>query len=198
MWQSGGTTTYTLIYRAGTGGTIDGATTQEVAAGESGTAVSAGVEDAAATFAHWSDGLATATRTDSNVQSDLTVQAAFHSTDGASLDWYTAHGIAPESGETWADVDDRPVPAKGTTLLHENIADTDPSDTNDVFRFLMIDPGPPSTVQFRPGSTARDYTLQATTNLTGGVWTNVPGQGPRPGEGESDTMIDTNTAPASK
>ncbi len=67
---AGGATTYTLIYRAGTGGTISGVATQEVAAGKSGTAVSAVVEDTAATFARWSDGNTTATRTDTNVQSD--------------------------------------------------------------------------------------------------------------------------------
>lgn len=63
-----GEVTYTLIYRAGTGGSIDGVATQIVAAGESGAAVSAVVEDAGAVFGRWSDGNPDLARTDTDVQ----------------------------------------------------------------------------------------------------------------------------------
>ena len=132
---------------------------------------------------------------DTNVCANLSVTALFSSTGGADLDWYAARSIVPESGEGWADVDARAVPSKGTTLLHENIADTDPNDPDDTFRVIAIDTGPPLTVTFRPGSAVRDYTLLYTDSL-GGAWTNVPGQGPRPGVGGSDAMSDAVAAPA--
>ncbi len=193
----GGAVTYTLIYRAGTGGWIGGVATQEVAAGASGSAVTAVVENASAVFRRWSDGRADNPRTDTNVQASLTVQAAFRSTGGADLDWYAARGIAPGGGEDWADVDARAVPAKGTILLQENIADTDPTDTNDVFRVTGVQRGPPVTVHFQPGSTGRVYTFQYSGNLPAGdSWDTVPGTTPRPGVGGQDEMSDTNRPPA--
>ncbi len=188
-----GTVTYTLIYLAGTGGRIDGVATQVVAAGESGTAVTAVPEDAGAVFGLWSDGRADQTRTDTNVTADLTVNARFQSEGGADINWYNARGITPAGDETWADVDARAVPAKGTTLRHENIADTNPDDPDDTFRILSIEPGPPPVVIFRPGSTGRVYRLVGRMDLVDGPWTNVPGAGPRPGGGEAtDTLSDTN------
>lgn len=196
-----GTFIYTLIYRAGTGGSVDGqpVVTQQVAAGESGTAASAVVEDTGADFRRWSDGNTDATRTDTNVQADLDVTAQFRSTGGADLDWYSARGIAPDGGETWADVDARPVPAKGTTLREENLADTDPDDPDDRFEILAIDPGPPPVITFRPGSTNRLYTLHTIDDLVSGIWTNVPSAGPLAGQGEGpsrqDTLTDENDPP---
>ena len=66
----------TLTYAAGTGGSITGETSQTVLYGESGTAVTA-VPDEGYEFVRWSDGVTTATRTDSNVTSDITVTAEF-------------------------------------------------------------------------------------------------------------------------
>ena len=191
-----GEVAYTLIYRAGTGGAIVGAATQQVAAGASGTAVEAVASAGGAAFHAWSDGRATAARTDTNVQANLNVLAMFRSTGGADLDWYAARGLVPGGGETWGDVDARAVPAKGTTLLRENLADTDPDDPNDVFRVTAVSNGPPLTIRFQPGSTGRVYTLQFATDLVGGTWSNVPGQGPRPGAGGPDMLVDTNALPA--
>ncbi len=199
---SDGIVTYTLIYRAGTGGSISGLSvvTQQVAVGESGTAVSAVAEDAGAVFGRWSDGTPDATRTDTNVQDDLDVSAQFRSTGGADLDWYSARGIAPEGEETsWTDVDARPVPGKGTTYRQENLADTDPSDPSDRFEIIAIESGPPPVITFRPGSTDRVYILRAIDDLVTGIWTNVPGAGPLRGRGDSpdreDTLIDENDPP---
>jgi YD repeat-containing protein len=195
----GGATTYTLIYRAGTGGAIIGAATQQVAAGESGTAVSAVEDDASAAFHAWSDGYTNPARTDANVRDNLDVTARFRSVGGADLDWYSARGIAPEPGEDWSGVDARAVPEKGTTLRQENIADTDPSDPSDRLEVLAMEPGPPPRITFRPGSTNRLYTLRAMEDLISGVWTNVPGAGPRVGAGTGengqDTLVDENDPP---
>ncbi len=198
-----GEVTYTLIYRAGTGGSVDGlaVVTQQVDRGDSGVPVSAVAEDAGVVFRRWSDGVTDPARADTNVQADLDVTAQFRSAGGADLDWYAARGIAPQGDETsWADVDARPVPDKGTTLREENIADTDPDEPSDRFEILAIDPGPPVTVTFRPGSTGRVYTLRATGDLVSGSWAGVPGVAPRAGEGEApgraDMLADPNDPPA--
>ena len=194
-----GGTTYTLIYRAGTGGSIAGVATQMVAEGQSGTPVTAVVENASAVFHGWSDDSEANPRTDAEVMADLTVIASFLSQGGADLDWYAARGIAPEGGEDWNDVDARIVAGKGTTLRHENVADTDPGDTNDLFRVLSVSNGPPLTVQFQPGSTGRVYTFQYTDDLEDGdSWTTVPGTEPRPGVGGVDGMGDGNPPPAKR
>lgn len=190
----GGAVTYTLIYRAGAGGWIGGMATQEVAAGANGSAVTAVVENASAVFHAWSDGRADNPRADTNVQANLTVQAAFRSAGGADLDWYAARGIAPGGGEDWSDVDARAVPAKGTTLLHENIADTDPNNTNDVFHVTDLTRNSPVTVHF-DSSTGRVYTLEGAGNLVDGPWMDIPGGGPRSGAGGADSAQDTNEPP---
>jgi hypothetical protein len=67
---------YHLTYTAGVGGTISGAGSQTVASGESGIPVTA-VAGVGYHFVSWSDGLASAARTDSNVNADLDVSASF-------------------------------------------------------------------------------------------------------------------------
>jgi len=67
---------YTLTYNAGPNGSISGTTPQTVAHGGSGSAVTA-VPDAGYYFVSWSDGVLTASRTDTNVMADLTVTASF-------------------------------------------------------------------------------------------------------------------------
>lgn len=70
------TTQYQLSYTAGTGGTITGEVTQTVDEGKDGSAVTA-VANSGYVFVKWSDGLTTATRTDKNVQKDISVTAEF-------------------------------------------------------------------------------------------------------------------------
>ena len=181
---------YTLRYYASTGGSLSGETWQTVLHGADGSGVEA-LPEAGALFHQWSDGRADNPRLDTDLRTGLDVTALFRSTGGADLDWYAARGIAPEPGESWADVDARPVPDKGTTLRYENIADTNPDDPSDRFEILAIDPGPPVVVTFRPGSSERVYTLHAIDDLVSGVWTNVPGAGPRAGEGEGPVREDT-------
>jgi hypothetical protein len=67
---------YFLIYYAGAGGTITGATPQTIATGGSGTAVTA-VADEGYCFANWSDGSTDNPRTDADIQHHLTVTANF-------------------------------------------------------------------------------------------------------------------------
>src|SRR6185503_12957409 len=66
----------TLTYLAGANGSISGTTPQSVTYGGNGSAVTA-VADPNYHFVSWSDGVLTATRTDTNVQGDITVTASF-------------------------------------------------------------------------------------------------------------------------
>ena len=67
---------HTLSYSAGANGSLSGNTSQTVAHGADGTPVTA-VPDAGYHFAGWSDGATANPRTDTNVQSDITVTANF-------------------------------------------------------------------------------------------------------------------------
>src|SRR6185369_14792726 len=82
---------FTLTYLAGANGSISGTTPQTVNQGSDGTAVTA-VADAGYHFVSWSDGGLTATRTDTNVQADLTVTASF------AINQYTLTYLAGANG----------------------------------------------------------------------------------------------------
>jgi hypothetical protein len=84
------TSTYTLTYNAGVNGTLSGSTTQVVASGGSGIAVTA-VANQWFQFAGWSDGSMANPRTDTNVTQDKTVTANF----------VTASAIQPCNGSTF-------------------------------------------------------------------------------------------------
>jgi uncharacterized repeat protein (TIGR02543 family) len=68
--------TFTLTYTAGANGTISGTTPQTVNYGSNGTTVTA-VPDLHYHFVEWSDHVATAARTDTNVTANITVTASF-------------------------------------------------------------------------------------------------------------------------
>jgi hypothetical protein len=68
--------TYTLTYTAGANGTISGTSPQTVVSGGTGAAVTA-VPSGGYKFVNWSDGVATATRTDTNVAANISVTASF-------------------------------------------------------------------------------------------------------------------------
>lgn len=190
---------YTLTYHAGPGGFIWGPKSQSVASGGDGDPVTA-VADAGAVFAGWSDGIAEAERRDTNIQNGRTVSARFRSYRGADLEWYDTRGFRPSGNQTWSDLDDLPIPSKGTTLFEEFVADTDPNDPSDIFECRTVDGGGPNhngiAVSFR-SSTNRLYTLQALEELGDVYWCDVPGAGPRPGTGGQapDYLVDPHHPP---
>ena len=105
---------YTLNYTAGENGSISGTTTQTVQHGQSGTEVEAKPNEGYK-FVKWSDGVATAKRTDTNVQANLSVKAEFakSSTTGlfdAQLDALSVFPN-PTQGVLWVSV---PELAEGT------------------------------------------------------------------------------------
>jgi len=68
--------TYTVTYTAGANGTISGTSPQTVNQGASGTVVTA-VPNRGYHFVSWSDGVATAARTDTNVTANINATASF-------------------------------------------------------------------------------------------------------------------------
>lgn len=67
---------YTLTYSTGAGGSIAGSASQTIPHGNDGATVTA-EPDTGYVFDRWSDGLTTAERTDTNIQTDLSVEAEF-------------------------------------------------------------------------------------------------------------------------
>ena len=90
-------TTFTLAYAAGTGGTIGGTTTQVVNSGANGTIVIA-TPNAGFHFVSWSDGGLTASRTDLNVTSNLSVIATFAADPVIPPTAFTLHYSAGSNG----------------------------------------------------------------------------------------------------
>jgi hypothetical protein len=83
--------TYALVYTPGPHGFISGTTPQAVNYGESGAPVTA-VAEGGYHFVQWSDGVSTATRTDTNVRGNVSVTASF------ALNTYTLAYTAGEHG----------------------------------------------------------------------------------------------------
>ena len=83
--------TYTLNYSATEGGRIVGTTTQTVKKGGSGDSVIA-IADEGYEFVGWSDGVAAAERTDTNVTEDITVTAQFEEIKKYTLTYSAATG----------------------------------------------------------------------------------------------------------
>jgi uncharacterized repeat protein (TIGR02543 family) len=86
---------YTLTYTAGDHGSITGTSPQTVNHGADGSQVTA-VPDANYHFVSWSDGVLTASRTDTNVTDDITVTANFVQ-DAYTLTVNSAHGTVTKT-----------------------------------------------------------------------------------------------------
>ncbi len=93
---TGSVTTYTLAYSAGANGSLTGSSTQIVASGANGTAVTA-VPASGFHFLNWSDTSTTNPRTDSNVTNNITVTANFEA-DSVIPTTYTLTYIAGANG----------------------------------------------------------------------------------------------------
>jgi hypothetical protein len=104
---------HTLSYAAGANGTISGTTPQTVIHGGDGSPVTA-VPDAGCRFLSWSDGVLTATRTDTHVTGDISVTAAF-AADASSLTVTIDPAAAVIAGAQWF-LDGGPAHASGETV----------------------------------------------------------------------------------
>ena len=106
-------------------------------------------------------------------------------------DWQLTYFVTTSDPD--ADVDANP-DEDGFINFEEFIADTNPTNGNDFLRIMEIS-GASSRVLTFESSSSRTYTLRGCTNLPDGIWTNVPGAGPRMGTGGMDSMTDTNQSP---
>ena len=80
-------------------------------------------------------------------------------------------------------------------VWQEYVADTDPGDGESVFAITAIAGGTSATVVTFESSPGRVYTLLGCADLASGVWTPVPGAGPRLGAGGADSLTDPNVPP---
>ena len=193
--SGGGSAMHTLVYEARAGGTVTGTLTQMVNSGESGSSVTAVLADVSVVFDGWSDGVTNNPRIDTNVTADLNVHTIFRSQGGANLEWYFQYGFTPTNGQVWSDLDSEMAPGKGTTLLSEYIADTDPNDTNSLFRMTVMTSSVPMIVHFEPAVTDRVYSIRGTTDLIYSNWVPVTGTMSIIGTREGQYQVDSNTAP---
>jgi fibronectin-binding autotransporter adhesin len=90
---------YTLTYNTTTGGTISGTTSQTVNYGGNGSTVTA-VPDAGNHFTIWSDGVATAARTDTGIVNNTNVTANFATNTYNLVATSDAHGTVTPAGTT--------------------------------------------------------------------------------------------------
>lgn len=158
---------FTLSYVAGEGGTIEGTTEQSVLAGDSGTAVTA-VPNEGYAFVRWSDGVTTATRTDTDVAGNISVTAEFASLchltyvagDGGTIEGETVQSV-PVGGSGTAVT---AVPNEGYTFVRwsdgvttATRTDTDiNSDINVTAEFDII----ANTVDFAGGNGTVEHPYQ--------------------------------------
>ncbi len=104
---------HTLRYTAGANGTISGLTPQTVSHGGTGTPVTA-APGPGYRFVQWSDGVLTATRTDSNVTVDISVTATF-AASASSLTVNILPAAANTAGAQWI-LDGGAAHASGATV----------------------------------------------------------------------------------
>lgn len=105
--------------------------------------------------------------------------------DGSAITDIGAYEFCHASADTDGDTQ---------TDLEEYISQTDGADGDDFFMVSNMSINSPITMRF-DSSASRDYTLIMSEDLVGGIWTNVPGMGPRAGVDGADAFVVTNDNP---
>ncbi|NCC50972.1 MAG: hypothetical protein EOM20_07115, partial [Spartobacteria bacterium] len=115
---------------------------------------------------------------------------------GIPIAWYIEQNISPSDYgmETWEELDEFDSDGDGMPNWKEYVADTDPQDPSSLFRVMGSLQGEHPELCFE-SSTGTVYTLWGRSNLLSGIWSPVPGAGPRMGVGGTDYVRDTNDPP---
>ena len=147
-------TYYSLNFEAGEHGTLSGTASQTVLKGGSGAAVTA-VPDEHCHFTQWSDGLKTTTRTETDVQSDLSLTAQFAvDTHTVTFDSESGSEI-PEKTVEYNTAISKPIPTR-TGYTFGDWYPTDTFDTEPVsFPYTVT-----GDATFHAKWTANSYTIQ--------------------------------------
>ncbi len=161
---------YSLSYSFGHGGRVDGNLSQLLLHGATGTVVTAVATNAGVVFARWSDGTTTLARQDGPVHGHWHAHAVSTTTNGVPIDWYVAHGIAPDEGQSWSELDGVDPHGDGYTYRMAYVAGTNPDDPGSRLRILDIEADWPILVVFDPEVIGRRYALDFRTNLLDGAW----------------------------
>ena len=132
----------------------------------------------------------------SNVTADGVIAAAFAAnlaTQGTPHWWLAQYGLT-NGGWTFDQAETNQSDSDSCNNGQEYIADTDPTNAAAYFKILSISNSAAMSIRFLSSSN-RLYTMNGCSNLVTGVWTNIPGAGPRPGTGGPDALSDTNIPP---
>jgi len=141
-------------------------------------------------FSHWAGDVPDGSLTDNPlllpVSDDAHITARFGAdatpNTGTPHWWLASFGLTEPSFEAAAEVDHD---GDGTAAWQEYIADTDPTDPASRVAIGSLRGDDPYEIHFT-SSAARLYTLQGSPDLID--WTNLPGQGPRPGVDGPDSF----------
>ncbi len=158
---------YSLTYTAGAGGTIAGTSPQAVDHGGSGSQVTA-VPDAGYYFIQWSDGVLTAARIDTNVQSNINVTASFTNNTTLSVVGIIANN-KPYDGNTSATLDTSSASLAG--VIPGDVVSLDMSGANATFDTKSVGAGKPVSVSGLTvtGPDAGKYTLNQPAGITAAI-----------------------------
>lgn len=104
-----------------------------------------------------------------------------HTALGVPIAWYQRFGLAPDSGQTWDDLDVQAA-ASGAPYWFQYGSGLDPTEPDDHFIIHSIhqEIGQPTHITWWGGTNgpAAPYVIEATTNLSAGPWTAI-GSSPR-------------------
>lgn len=166
---------YSLSYAAGSNGSLTGNASQTIDHGSDASTVTA-VPNTGYHFVAWSDGVLTASRTDTNIQADLHVTATFEKNSDPYDDWLAQYPIMSQSEHQASDADPDHDglanalefvlgldPSKAT---HGEIMTTSVSQTHVIFEFQRI-----KAAEFAGFSSH----LEVCEDLENAIWTKVTG-----------------------
>lgn len=161
---------YDIRYQIGPGGWIRcGLPEQQVLSGRFSTSVE--VEGLnGAVFKSWSDGRVDNPRMDQALDAPLEVSAQFATLAGTPIAWYDDNHLAPNSGESWNDLDFMDSDGGGIPNWKQFIAGTDPNNPTSRFQIKALEVESGLTFHIEPSRIDRRYAIQFSEDLSPDSW----------------------------